>query len=431
MKHALKHKNNFSTITNCLIVLIVACFLMAPLIFALLYKVGVPFDKESGIMQKTFIVEDRARTRPPTPSLNTFQDGSFQKNMEKAVSDLTPKRDDVLMTNAALQRFFIESANKIFRFKTYHTYFGSSRIYIPKENALMIEPRKKSASLINGTVAFCEGLKKLAKDFPKKRFIVCIMGGYYCTAMNPALDLMSNRLLPDEWANTYKERLKDQQNIYFYTDVGEYKSLNEYFKHYYRSDHHWNMQGVNHALSNTFNMLGAKAFKPVPLETVPDYQWGGTLTKSGLYPLFEDVEIPANDLFTHYELRENSRKEVLGKVSHDAFYNADPLEKKYSFYRLYFNQKKDAHVINAESPTDKVALQVTNSYGAISKFVLGSYYRKVVPFWHILGVSGTHGLNKSTRLRELINKHKADDIYFIATPVNTSKLAVNFPHYFD
>ncbi len=431
MKHAEIHTKPFLTISNCLIIILIVVFLIKPLGLFIAKTVGVNFDFESGIMPDTFIMEDRTRTRPPMPSLETIRDGKFQATMEKAVADLTPKRDNVLQINAALQRFFIESANGIFRFKTYHTYFESSRIYIPEHNALMIAPQKNNEPLISGTIAFCEGLKKLAKDLPEKRFIVCIRGGYYCTAVNPALDLISNPLLPEKWANTYREQLKDQENILFYTDVGQYDSLDEYFKYYYRTDHHWNMEGVNQSLETIYKELGEEPYDPVPLEPVPDYEWGGTLNKTGLYPLFETVEKPAGDLFTNYKFKDLSGKKDLGNINHNLFYDANPLRKRYKFYGLYFDDGENNRIVNPNSSTEKIALQVANSYGALSRFALAGHYREVVPFWHIMGVSGTRGLNEKTRLRELIKKHKADDIYFVATPINTSKLAVNFPHYFD
>lgn len=192
------------------------------------------------------MLEGRTYQQLPEANANTVLTGTFQSEFEAYLSDSIPHRDGVLLTNSALQRKTIEAANVLFGFSDYPTFFDSDYVYDQQSDAVYERPQTTVDSEDN-----TEKLDALAKNY--SAFIdknddvdwaFAFVDRESTSSANPASKLVANQTDYSYYQKNFLDKLpSDCAKI----DLSQ-TSTKTFEEGYYKTDHHWQVQGGNPGL---------------------------------------------------------------------------------------------------------------------------------------------------------------------------------------
>ncbi len=399
--------------SNFLMALVVSVLFLAPLTLIGLKMSGMQLPEEMGVLPTRLFAESRLLKTPPECTPEKIQEKKFQSEFEDYYSDIIPLRDETLFLDAAVKRFPIQMSNLIFNFPVYPTYYGSKRYYVPDSDSLVFEPVKRDDNLVKGAENFCIQLKNLAKEFPNKRFIFCLLPGGAFSVHNP-LDQFTDNPLPTEmWADAFINNISGQPNVFFYTDAKSYEDRNSYYQNYYRSDHHWNIRGAAKCFDQVFNALGRPMAAPFSFKQADEVPLLGSSSLIGLMPLFDQVEDLEYDPTTVNFIGPDGSIQLYPMHEFKAL---SPKVKACLFYSEYFDKLPMYRVINTSAGKKGRAMLISDSYGALARTFLAQQYSEVIPLRHLQGESILNDTNHETKLRNYIVANNPDDIYIVCIP---------------
>ena len=265
----------FSTIRN---------ILFSMLFFVLVSSViGVNVLDKFGLysMPDRSYLEGRAYSPVPTVSAKSVLTGEFQDETEAYMSDHVVLRDSIMLTNAALQRNIIIAANTSFSYKAFPTHFNSDYVVLPEEGIICGGPKKVKTSTDAEMKHAAESWNTLFSSFPNIHWV------FYMADRAETATVLSS--------HDYSSQVKDYDylnnsligHLISEVDVidGRCKNVEDYKKHYYKTDHHWQIDGAINAYNSIIPVLG---FSPAsfsdPIEVDTDSFYGASV-RSGLCQL--------------------------------------------------------------------------------------------------------------------------------------------------
>ncbi len=396
---------------------VVSC---AALATQLLVAAGVDFPASTGVGQGWRYLEGRATAEAPQLSLDAFASGEFQDGMESYAADALPFHDQAMLLNAGLQQVGIAQAASFFGFEAYPTYFGSTRLYLPEQDAVTYLPFEHTEYHDQKLAEYAQGIADAAARHPEKRFVVYMVQGYSEPAVDPAYGLVSGAFLPQEAVEAFKEALADCPNVTVLTD--SYDSLDAYYQEFYRSDHHWNILGAMRAYNTIAGELGLETVDVAKLslhEVKEGYEFTGATSRWGRH-MVADEALDADLDYSAVTYEKDG--EVLDGNDHSAFYDYDPQGIAYSFYDAYYNSIPDGII---SGPGQGKALLISNSYG-------GALQRQLATQFSQLEKASALWQNYTGRnLEGLLQDCDADTVVFVANPTDYMTAAATLPDFFS
>ena len=237
---------------------------------------------------------------------NQFIDRSFQKEFESAAADQFPFRITVVQTARSLERGMIRLA-----------YLFLSDPAIPTDAHSNLYVMRDSSRIIYGVNTFSPATKAsidvriknyadLLQRYPDQKFYLFYFQRLADSAYHPLLNYFKN---PD--AGQSFQYFKDNKPQGLILSDWMITGMDDHIKYFYKTDHHWNIQGGCHGYQEIYKMLagGFPAISPA-LEcdkfiTIPKYMYLGSLARETLYPIqpekFEiaDVRLPPYRVITN------------------------------------------------------------------------------------------------------------------------------------
>ena len=408
-----KKKMKYMSFSNFLMALIVSVLFLAPLVLIGLKSAGVQFPEDMGVLPTRLYAESRTLKTPPEFSPEKVQEKKFQDEFESYYSDIIPMRDETLFLDAAVKRFPIHMSNMVFNFPAYPTFYGSKRYYVPDSDSLVFEPVKRDENLVKGAENFCIQLKNLAKEFPNKRFIFCLLPGGAFSLHNPLTQYAEDPLPTDMWADAFINNMSGQPNVFFYTDAKSYEDRNSYYKNYFRSDHHWNIRGAARCFEQVFNALGRPLAAPYAFKKADEAPLLGSSSLIGLMPVLDEVEDLIYDPTTVNYIGPDGSIQLYPMHEFEAL---SPKIKSCLFYSEYFDKLPMYRVINTGAGKQGRAMLISDSYGALAREFLAQQYAEVIPLRHLQGESILNDTTPDTKLRNFIIANNPDDIFIVCIP---------------
>ena len=388
--------------------LLICAFLCGPALLYCAEAVGVDVPVDLTTEPATYLEGGAQGVElPDGVSLRSFAKGQLQKAAEAKVNNFVPARATAVVTNAALQRGAIAASNAFVGWDCYPTYFGSSRIYEPRANAVNYIPNQKDEWTQDAWRRFATGVKDAALRHPDKRFLIYVVEGYGEPAYDPAYELVTNPALPGDCVAIMEDVVEGMPNVTVLTRT--YSDAESYYRDFFRTDHHWNITGAFAAYGQVAEALGLETVAMDGTWEIPDYTFTGATARWGIDLLSETV-FDADQDFSRLTVELPDGSAVKGN-DHAAFWDAAPLHRHYSFYDLYYNSFGDCTFTGGTGA--RRALLVSNSYrGAIQRPLAWSYASLAAnsQLWPGAGVT--------TTLDEQIAAAEADDVLFIANPGN-------------
>ena len=396
---------------------IVSC---AALVTQLLVAAGVEFPASTGIGQSWRYLEGRASVEMPTLSLDAFASGELQDGIEGYAADALPFHDQAMLLNVGLQQTGIAQAASLFGFDAFPTYYGSTRLYLPEQDAVTYQPFVHTEYHDQKLAEYAAGIAGAAARHPEKRFVVYMVQGYQEPSVNPAYSSVSGAFLPAQAVEEVRELLADCPNVSVLTD--SYDSLNDYYQEFFRSDHHWNIKGALRAYNTIAAELGLEVVDvgSLSLHEVKDgYEFTGATSRWGRHMVSDEaLDVDLDYACVTYE----KDGETHDGNDHSSFYDYAPEGIAYSFYDAYYNSIPDGVI---SGPGEGKALLISNSYG-------GAIQRQLATqFSQLERASALWPSYEGQNFEGLLRDYDADTVIFVANPTDYMTAAATLPDFFS
>ncbi len=338
-------------------------------------------------------------------SVEGFTSKALQEAVDTEIGNYIPGKAAAIITNAGMQRRAIACSNSLWQWSCYPTYFGSARLFIPGEDAVTYLPQRSNVGAEAAWRSFAEGVAQVAERHPDKRFVLYVAGGYQEPSVNPAYDLVTDPLVPSYCVDALRAVAGDVPNVSVLSY--SYSSSEEYYRDFFRTDHHWNAFGAFRAYESIAEELGLSVVEPGGKREIPDYWFTGATARWGVDLLRERVSDCGNTFADLVAERPDGTK--ISGDDHSSFWDAPALGKRYQFYDTYYDNLGDCTITGGFG--DRNALLVSNSYRGALQRPLASSYRS-------LSVnSQLHpAVPLTTTLEEQIEAAGAEDVIFAANP---------------
>ncbi len=289
----------------------------------IIVKVADRFDVPGlGDFSNGTISDLEARSYQPFPRFTKgdFVARVFQENADQYLADLTPCRDEVILGNASFQRAFIRLSAQLFGYKTYPTFYGSSRVYDTELDSVLPIPPDPSGGRARQCARLAEAINGFSEANPDLMTVFCLVGSMEFSPFDPLRDLMSrgedNMSMVDDLLSSLREEVV--------TVNLEIADESDYLKNYYKTDHHWNIFG---AYEGYATVMAAISPDEEPVSITGTRSWDvpfyGTYARVGLFrppmaDVIEDIEYDLSNL----SVSVNGEASALEDVLHVERYNS-------------------------------------------------------------------------------------------------------------
>lgn len=360
-------------------------------------------------------------------SLKGFSAEKFQDDLNTTVENSIPYRAVILLQNAAMQRSAIAASNALFRFEAYPTFFGSEQIYLPASDALAKIPEHAKKSKTKSTEEFVDGLIATANANPDKQFYMIVADQSDTSNANPAAFLVSQRYSTDDCVKVLERAVAEASNVRLVSI--RYDQPEEYYRDFYRSDHHWNGYGALRAYNALQEVAGLSNRRDNDAETVdfPGIITNGSYARKGLMLINESAREPQLDL-TGIEAT-GPRIPPIVEPDGPSLIHDDAMGSVFDFYSTWYgstNVTADLTVTNSTPTTDQKALIAMDSFGDAFHWLVAQDYRDSQC---VLDLKNDN--EGPETLQGRIDDSGADAIYFIGNPLAYARVTSTHPQYFD
>ena len=218
--------------------------------------------------------------------LGQYLDRSYQKKFEGAASDQFPLRLPLIQTARALDRSMIELAYSPLPDPAIPAAMNSG-IYIMRDGSRLIAgPNKFDENRLAYIDNHLENLNDLILDHPELNFYLFYLQRLVDSPFHPL-----NQFFPNAD--------KGQQFAYFLANrpVGltlsslTFSTFKDLLDSYFKTDHHWNIFGIQKAYKEIYKMLKTNypdlspALDLSKVQTVPGIEFLGSYARETLYPI--------------------------------------------------------------------------------------------------------------------------------------------------
>ncbi len=166
--------------------------------------------------------------------------GTYQQEMDDFLGDSFPKREDVILANASMQRNIIELSASLFSYKTIHTFYGSGYVWNTELNVVCSQAEKGTKGRANNFNSVASALNKLQRKFEGVSIGVALPDTDSYGDSSITASLVSKHLGHTFRENNFYKKLDSSIKV---VDLS-YQNSDELYKDYYRTDLHWNIKGA-------------------------------------------------------------------------------------------------------------------------------------------------------------------------------------------
>ena len=354
-------------------------------------------------------LEGRYMQRTVDVSPESIANGVFRDEAERFVADAIPKRDAVLVRNAQFQRMIISEAAVPCGFDAYPTFFGSEYVYCPAQEVVVPIPKKREWGLSSkALVSSAKVYSALMKKNPNINWHFALVDRVNTSKCSPVYEMVSNAVDYEYLTKGFLNRLPKSCKI---TALG-HDDPATFFDYYYRSDHHWRIQGAVKAYERIAKDLG---FDPIEfIETFEAYDgpFYGSSARTGLITDVSDTVDDVRYERGEYRVFEGDEEQSLAYLNSSFSDDFEGYRKRSRYRNVYADYfHRDAALITIENKSaDKGTLLIIgDSFTDCMDYFFAEHYRKV----YIIDPRHYEGSIKS-----FIKKHDIDDGLFLMCAIN-------------
>jgi hypothetical protein len=338
-----------------------------------------------------------------------FSGKSFQSQMESASSDQFPFRLNLTMFAESIERGMIRIAYLPFDDVAIPAGIKERIMVLRSEPILFYIPNAFTPD-VQKTIDLCiENYKDLIERYSNVNFFV-----YYIDRINNSVYHPAAKYFP--------QADKGQGLIYFEQHKPEklvlgklmLNSFEDHRKYYFKTDHHWNMQGAWMGYEGVYKMMApyypeiGPMLKPKRFATVPGVNFCGSYARQSLYPCqpdsleYVDVDLPPYETFVDGVKKPYGRREdyLAGKASLDEYA---------SHYGEFFGNDFSLVEYHFSNKAERNLLLIGSSFTQEMEVYIASHYHNTY------AIDLRH--YKDFSLGEMIRKYQIDDVLALDTTI--------------
>lgn len=395
-------------------IILICCFTV--IISVSIFTIGA---KKAGFDLPDALEMDRSRSNLggkqyaqfPSLSVSSLLDSTFQNSVNTFISDRFPRREDVLLSNAAWQRTLISISASAASYSVYPTFYGSDYCYdanrdqvVQTLDTVTADTDGQYASAVNTYNAF-------AKRNADKRFFFYKVDRQSSSSNNPTHNLVSNPIDTEYLDAHFFSKLGSDITVI----DGTYPDADSLANAFYRTDHHWNGFAAYESAIQMLMTMNPDAETPhTQKERVyGDVPFFGSTSRSGLMLTrtadhLEDRPIDLDGITVYINGKERDSQILQqtdmyenGKQDGDLFRN------RYAEY--YHTDYALVDIRNSNAQTSKTLLIVGDSYSNSVERYFSSYYARVISY---------DARHNDEQLQDVLDETDADDVLFLMGSTN-------------
>ena len=206
--------------------------------------------------------------------------------------------------------------------------------------------------------------------------------------------------------SSYVTYFKNNLNDNIHIKVMNINSLEEYKNFYYKTDHHWTINGALSGYYDITNMLKVSSLENLTIEEKKDKKFYGSMAKTALndvtYDYIKDVTINLNyDVLVN----EKSAPEIFKprKIRLDRNY------KYYDYYVQYFNGQYGNVIYDYHDNTKENLLIIGDSYVWQIDYLIASSFNKT----HVINLRYDEYKNNNFNLTNYVKENNIHKVLFL------------------
>jgi len=308
--------------------------------------------------------------------IDLYTNVSFIKNFERVVSDQFPYRMSIIEFSKALDRWIIKFVYSLTDDPVYPADMTSD-IYYDSINDQLLDPIIRfNANTMENINLRIENYENLLNLHPEKNFYL-----YYHQNIEDSEYHPLNPYFPEadkgQSIKYFENRLPEGINFEKFLLTG----MNDHLKYYYRTDHHWNVNGILRAYEEIYGMLSRNfhGISPIldhnQIVNFPDIEFLGRMARLTFYPIEGDnFSVELVD-FPPYELvmDGNTIKEMPRFDYYEGNYSTVPYV---NHYNEFYGNVAGLTEYTFENGSNRNLLIIGSSYRYALDPLLASHYNK-------------------------------------------------------
>lgn len=348
------------------------------------------------------------RPRPDFPAItwSAVAEEKAQSAFDDAIAFGVPNRDETMLAHARRQRRLIGLAARLFGFSAWPTYYGSKFSRIARGDAVSEMPRKAGADDRELMEDAARRYAEAMSAHPELRWFFALVDTAPFSLAGPLHDYVGD---PVDYGWFRKHFFPHLPKSCTVIDLGyETGEVDAFNRDYFRTDHHWRIQGALRAYGRIAASLGIApiAFEPPAPATAPEFY--GSQSRDGL-----DADLPGDAIYDVAYARSPLQVEFNGIQVPDWYldygYRGEPYKKKIKFedmYGGYFHGWGHLRLVNERAPGGSLLIVGGSQAQCFERFFAESY-REV----HVMDPRFT-----PFTLSKLLTIFPVDDVLFLFSP---------------
>lgn len=337
--------------------------------------------------------------------INLYTSASFVNKFERATSDQFPFRMQIIQFSKALDRGIIKIAYGFLKDSAVPADMTSDIFYDKTNNQLVFSPNLFDEAARKAIDERINNYEEIIQSHPDKNFYLY----YHQTLENSEFHPLSASF-------AYAD--KSQSIGYFEENLPEnlvlkkfmLEGMEDHLENYYRTDHHWNVNGILKAYGDIHDMLASNytGISPMLEHTdilkFPDIEFLGLMARRTFYPIKGDdfaveiVDFPAYEMKVNDQLIEQNQRQAYFEGN----YSNVPYTNHYNEFYGYVTNYTE---YTFENDSNRNLLFIGSSYRYALDPLVASHYKKTycVDLRYFTDFS----------LSEFLAEHDVDDILII------------------
>lgn len=363
-------------------------------------------------------------------NIEGFQNERLQTNIEEAVNNHIPARENAILFNAATQKTAIEISNLLFSWNCYPTFYGSGIIYEPEHKTLRSNPAVSSKDALDksllGIRRFGDCITSFASANSDIKICVTVPNINANTPISPAWNLVSRKWAITDCISLWEDQGRQLDNLYF--AYNKFDNYADYLRYYYASDDHWNGFGAITSYNLVADKVGIPFYAEMPpkISSLENYVFYGQLGRQGRMliettgrlhePLFNTSTFEISDSISNAQVRD----------CHNLNENESTYA-SYNFYSWFYGVDASSKIYNPEAADNESVLIICDSFGDAFRWVTATKCSETYSIYNLSRAD--HDTN--ARLSDLIKQADCSKVVFVGSIINYSTFIERHPNYFQ
>ncbi len=366
---------------------------------------------------------------PSALSVSGFASGQLQQAIEDEISCYIPTKAIAMLSNAELQRDLIAGSAFLTSMDCYPTYFGSRYYFEPEYDALQEKWMQVNPALEEQLSTFADGFADVAEAFPDTEFVLVIADGSNSSEANAGYGLESDIFTTSMAYDFFRSSCAGLPNVFLAETT--YADPEEFYRDFYRTDHHWNGWGTVASYRKAVEAFGDDAellrspFQD--LSDLPGFDWlkeNGYASRAGLMMLNESVDEPLFHLEGLKITNGAKRPPVLCRDGEEMMREAGPMA-SYNFYETWYGSSEESVVENGSAVfPDRRALIVGDSFATSFKWLASTGFGTVTTSYDLHNQTAD-----ATPLASAIRQTQPDVVFVVAREMDIRMTLEHSPEY--